>query len=66
MPLLAARPTALVTVPDEAGGVHLLWRPPVDPTGPGPGITGYRVRVSVNDGISWQVETLPRHSLDTP
>lgn len=49
------RPTALVTVPDEAGGVHLLWRPPVDPTGQGPGITGYRVRVSVNDGISWQV-----------
>jgi len=49
-----ARPSGLVTVRDGVDSVHLLWRPSADASSPSPTTTGYRVRVSVDDGITWQ------------
>lgn len=48
------RPSGLVTVRDGSAAVHLLWRSPPDASACGPAVTGFRVRVSVDDGASWQ------------
>ena len=48
------RPSGLVTVRDGPDSVHLLWRAPAEGSAQGPAVSGFRVRVSVDDGGSWQ------------
>lgn len=49
------RPFGLVTVRDGVDSVQLLWRTPPDVSAQSPATSGFRVRVSVDDGVTWQM-----------
>lgn len=43
-----------MTVRDGLDSVQLLWRSPADLASVNPATSGFRVRVSVDDGVTWQ------------